>query len=195
MDKRHSEQHRKTGETDITLALELDGGGRAEISTGIAFFDHMLSQTVKHGRLDLRLQAAGDLEIDAHHTVEDCGLILGDALSAALGDKAGIRRFGNAYAPLDESLARVVIDLSGRPSLSYHVVPSRLEIGGMDADLFREFFQALTHRGRLALHIDLIRGVNAHHQMEAVFKAFGLALAAAVARTADTGVPSTKGVL
>ena len=192
---RRAEVSRQTNETSIRAVWEIDGSGNGEIATGIAFFDHMLSQTVKHGRFNLSLAAEGDLQIDAHHTVEDCGIVLGQAIGEALGDKAGVRRFAHAYAPLDESLARVVVDLSGRAGLSYNVALSRQEVGGMDGDLFREFFQALVNAAKLTLHVDLLRGVNAHHQMEAVFKAFGLALSAACERRGDGGIPSTKGAL
>ena len=154
----------------------------------------MLSQLVFHGRLDLNLTATGDTAIDAHHTVEDCGIVFGQALAQALGDKFGIARFGYAYAPLDEALARVVVDISGRPSLNYHVALSRFDVGGMDGDLLREFFQAVVNAAALTLHIDLLRGINAHHQAEAIFKAFGLALSAALSTRAK-GIPSTKGAL
>lgn len=189
---------RKTRETDITLEMSLDGDGRSDISTGLPFFDHMLAQTAQHGRLNITLKADGDLQVDAHHTIEDCGLAFGEALAGCIGDKTGLRRFGHAYAPLDESLARVVVDLSGRPSLTYQVSPARAEIGGIDADLFREFFQSLANAGRLTLHVDLLRGINGHHQIEAVFKAFGLALASATEKVGGAGgarTPSTKGIL
>ena len=185
---------RKTSETEITAELNLDGDGQSELKTGIAFFDHMLAQTARHGGLTLCVRATGDLDIDGHHTVEDCGLALGEALETALGDKTGIARFGYAYAPLDESLARAVVDLSGRPSLTWRARLSREEVGGMDSDLLREFFQALANRAKMTLHLDLVRGVNAHHQAECMFKAFGLALKAAAAKTGG-GLPSTKGVL
>lgn len=191
---RRAEISRKTAETEIRAELALDGGGESEINTGLPFFDHMLAQTARHGGLFLRLKAAGDLRIDAHHTVEDCGIVLGGALGEALGDKSGVARFGWAYAPLDESLSRAVIDLSGRPSLVYRAELSRPDVGGMDADLPREFFQALANHAKLTLHIDLLRGVNAHHQAESMFKAFGLALKSAAAITGG-GLPSTKGVL
>lgn len=191
---RRAEISRKTAETEIRAELVLDGGGESEINTGLPFFDHMLAQTARHGGLFLRLEAAGDLRIDAHHTVEDCGIVLGGALGGALGDKSGVARFGWAYAPLDESLSRAVIDLSGRPSLVYRAELSRPDVGGMDADLPREFFQALANHAKLTLHIDLLRGVNAHHQAESMFKAFGLALKSAAAITGG-GLPSTKGVL
>ena len=191
---RHAEVSRRTAETDITLALLLDGEGAADINTGLPFFDHMLAQTARHGGVDLSLRAAGDLQVDGHHTVEDCGLALGRALRQALGDKIGIARFGHAYAPLDESLSRVVVDLSGRPSLTYHVSLAQNTVGGMEADLLREFFQALANSGEVTLHVDLLRGLNAHHQAESLFKAFGLALKMAVMRVGG-GLPSTKGVL
>ena len=194
MKKRQTDITRRTNETDITLFLCLDGDGDGDIDSGVPFFDHMLAQTTRHGRFTLRLRAQGDLQIDAHHTLEDCGIALGTALAACLDDKTGVRRFAHAYAPLDESLARVVVDLSGRASLSYHAALSRADVGGVDADLFREFFQAFANNAKITLHIDLLRGVNAHHQMEAIFKALGLALADAVRRD-GAHLPSTKGVL
>jgi imidazoleglycerol-phosphate dehydratase len=154
----------------------------------------MLAQTTRHGHLKLQLSAQGDLHIDAHHTVEDCGIVFGEALLQALGNKAGIARFGYAYAPLDESLARVVVDFSGRSSLTYQVTLAQTVVGGMEADLLREFFQALSNNAKLTLHVDLLRGINAHHQAESVFKAFGLALRMAVMRIGNE-LPSTKGVL
>lgn len=195
MTVRTSHIDRQTNETTIHLSLNLDEGGVVDISTGIAFFDHMLSQVARHGRLGLTLHAKGDLQVDAHHTVEDCGIALGQALAAALGDKKGVNRFAHAFAPLDESLARVVVDLSGRPSLNFYADFSRHQIGEMDSDLFREFFQAVVNNAKITLHIDLIRGTNAHHQIEAIFKAFGLALRGAVAVNDESGIPSTKGVL
>ncbi|MBE8158147.1 MAG: imidazoleglycerol-phosphate dehydratase HisB [Betaproteobacteria bacterium] len=185
---------RQTAETTIEAELILDGGGESEINTGLPFFDHMLAQTARHGGMFLRLRAAGDLQIDGHHTVEDCGIVLGRALAEALGEKCGIARFGWAFAPLDESLSRAVVDLSGRPSLVYQAALARAEIGGMDSDLPREFFQALANHAKLTLHLDLLRGVNAHHQAESMFKAFGLALKMAATKTGG-GLPSTKGVL
>ena len=185
---------RATNETSIQATLSLDDARVNEINTGLPFFDHMLAQTARHGKLGLRLCAEGDLHIDGHHTVEDCGIALGQALEKALGDKIGIIRFGYAYAPLDESLARVVVDISGRPSLNYHVSLSRREIGGLEADLLREFFQAFANHAKITLHIDLLRGINAHHQAESIFKAFGLALKMAINRQ-DADLPSTKGVL
>ena len=190
---RNTTLSRTTRETDIRLSFCLDGGECA-INTGIAFFDHMLEQIARHGGIGMTLQANGDLAVDAHHTVEDCGILLGQAIAECLGDKDGVRRFGHAYAPLDEALARCVVDLSGRASLSYHVSLSRTTVGNMDGDLFREFFQALANNAKLTLHIDLLRGINAHHQIEAVCKSFGLALAQA-ATIAGGGVRSTKGSL
>lgn len=191
---RRAEVARKTAETDVRIELALDGGGDSEIVTGVPFFDHMLSQTARHGRLSMRLHASGDLQIDAHHTVEDCGIVFGQALARALGDKSGVARFGWAYAPLDESLARAVVDLSGRPSLAFSAQFARDQVGGMESDLVREFFQALANHAGITLHLDLLRGVNAHHQAESMFKAFGLALKMAAARTGG-GMPSTKGML
>ena len=193
---RKAEILRKTGETRVRVALSLDGDGACDAQSGIPFFDHMLSQVARHGGFDLALSAQGDLEVDAHHTTEDCGIALGQALARALGDKGGVARFGHAYAPLDESLARAVVDLSGRPSLTFDGRISREQVGGMDSDLFREFFQALANHAGATLHLDILRGVNAHHQVEALFKAFGLALRAATRRSGGDGrPPSTKGVL
>ena len=186
---------RTTGETRIHAVWETDGSGSGDIKTGIAFFDHMLLQIVRHGKFNLILHAEGDLAVDAHHTVEDCGLVIGQALRQSLADFRGIKRFGSAYAPLDESLARTVVDFSGRPGLFYTVNLSRTEIGGIDSDLFREFFRAMTTTAQLTLHIELLHGINAHHQIEAIFKAVGLALAAATTRSGDNEIPSTKGVL
>ena len=184
---------RETAETQIKATLALDGGD-SKINTGVPFFDHMLAQTARHGGLALELQAAGDLPIDAHHTVEDCGIVFGQLLAAALGDKSSIARFGYAYAPLDESLSRVVVDISGRSSLTYRARLSRRDIGGMDADLLREFFQAMVNHAQITVHVDLLRGINAHHQAESIFKAFGLSLRMATAKTGG-GLPTTKGVL
>jgi len=186
---------RETRETRIQLDVTL-GGGAVEISTGLAFVDHMLEAFARHGRFGLVIQAQGDLEVDAHHTLEDLGLTLGRALKEALGDKASIRRFGSAYVPMDEALARVVVDLSGRPHLAYRVTPPSPVCGGFDSRLFHEFFQALANAGALTLHLDLLAGAEVHHAFEALFKAFGRALAEAVALDAGVqGVPSTKGVL
>lgn len=187
---------RKTRETDINLTLNLDGNGTARLSSGIPFLDHMLEQIARHGLVDLVIEAEGDLEIDAHHTVEDIGICLGEALHDALGDKAGIARYGHAYVPLDEALSRVVLDLSGRPGLEYHVDFPKATVGGFDVELFREFFQALCNHGRLTLHIDCLRGVNNHHIIETVFKAFGRALRMACEHDPrQSGIPSTKGAL
>ncbi|NLF17167.1 MAG: imidazoleglycerol-phosphate dehydratase HisB [Lentisphaerae bacterium] len=192
---RKAQVTRETRETRIQLELTL-GVGAIEISTGLPFVDHMLEAFARHGRLGLVIQAQGDLEVDAHHTLEDLGLTLGRALKEALGDKASIRRFGSAYVPMDEALARVVVDLSGRPHLAYRVTPPSPVCGGFDSRLFHEFFQALANAGALTLHLDLIAGAEVHHAFEALFKAFGRALAEAVALDAGVkGVPSTKGVL
>ena len=185
---------RNTAETKIEGALWLDGGGETAVETGLPFFDHMLMQTAKHGGLSLRLRAEGDLHIDDHHTVEDCGIVVGQLMARALGDKVGVARFGWAYAPLDESLSRAVVDLSGRPSLSYHAALSREQAGGMRTETAREFFQAVANHAGLTLHLDLLRGVNTHHQIESLFKAFGLAFKMAAKITGDS-LPSTKGVL
>jgi len=187
---------RTTKETSIRLSLNLDGDGRADISTTIPFLDHMLEQIARHGLIDLAIAAKGDREIDDHHTVEDIGICLGEALHDALGDKQGITRYGHAYVPLDEALARVVLDLSGRPGLEYHLSFPKERVGDFDVDLFREFFQAVVNHGRITLHLDTIRGANNHHIIETAFKAFGRALRMAV--TPDPrqpGIPSTKGAL
>jgi len=188
---------RNTLETRIQVTLDLDGSGRASFQTGLPFLDHMLDQVARHGLIDLAITAAGDLHIDAHHTAEDIGITLGQALAQALGDKTGIRRYGHAYVPLDEALSRVVIDLSGRPGLEFHCAFTRAMIGAFDVDLFREFFQGLVNHGALTLHIDNLRGDNAHHQAETIFKAFGRALRMAVEPDPRMGgiLPSTKGAL
>jgi imidazoleglycerol-phosphate dehydratase len=187
---------RKTKETEVAVKINLDGGGVCAAKSGIAFLDHMLSQLALHGGLDLRLTARGDLAVDAHHTIEDCGIALGKALDDALGDKkSGIARYGFAFAPLDEALARAVVDLSGRGGLFWGGAFSRDEVGGFDSDLIREFFRALADNARATIHLDLLAGVNAHHQAEALFKAFALALKQAVARAGGRRVPSTKGTL
>jgi imidazoleglycerol-phosphate dehydratase len=187
---------RRTKETTIIVTVDLDGSGRSELATGVPFLDHMLDQVARHGMLDLSVQAKGDLHIDAHHTVEDVGIALGQAVAKALGDKAGVVRFGHAYVPLDEALSRVVVDLSGRPGLEYHVPFTRAMIGGFDVDLTHEFFQGFVNHALATLHIDNLRGDNAHHQAETVFKAFARALRMAVARDPRvSGVPSTKGTL
>ena len=194
---RKAEIQRDTKETQIFVALDLDGTGRAELSSGIPFLDHMLDQIARHGAIDLTVRARGDLEIDAHHTVEDIGITLGQALAKALGDKKGIRRYGHAYVPLDEALSRVVVDFSGRPGLEFHVAFTRARVGDFDVDLTHEFFQGLVNHALATVHIDNLRGDNAHHQCETVFKAFARALRAAVEpdpRAAGT-IPSTKGSL
>ena len=188
---------RKTAETDIVVELDLDGGGRAKLATGVPFLDHMLDQVARHGLVDLTVTATGDLHIDSHHTVEDIGITLGQAFKAALGDKKGVVRYGHAYVPLDEALSRVVIDLSGRPGLEFHVTFTRAMIGTFDVDLAHEFFQGFVNHAHVTLHVDNLRGDNAHHQCETVFKAFGRALRMAVAmdpRAAES-IPSTKGSL
>ena len=187
---------RDTLETRIQIRINLDGSGHAQLATGLPFLDHMLDQIARHGLIDLDIAAQGDLHIDAHHTVEDVGITLGQALGQALGDKRSIRRYGHAYVPLDEALSRVVLDCSGRPGLEYAVEFPRARIGEFDVDLFREFFQGFVNHALLTLHIDTLRGRNAHHIAETVFKAFGRALRMAVEpdpRT--TGIPSTKGSL
>ena len=188
---------RNTLETRITVSLNLDGTGVSRLATGVPFLDHMLDQIARHGLIDLDIQAEGDLHIDAHHTVEDTGITLGQAFAQALGDKKGIRRYGHAYVPLDEALSRVVIDLSGRPGLEYHVDYTRARIGEFDVDLFLEFFRGFINHAGVTLHIDNLRGINAHHQAETIFKAFGRALRMAVEADARMGdaLPSTKGVL
>jgi imidazoleglycerol-phosphate dehydratase len=188
---------RGTKETKISVTVNLDGEGRAELATGVPFLDHMLDQVARHGMLDLAVHAEGDLHIDGHHTVEDVGITLGQAVKQALGEKAGLVRYGYAYVPLDEALSRVVIDLSGRPGLEFHVTFSRAMIGSFDVDLTHEFFQGFANHALVTLHVDNLRGDNAHHQAETVFKAFARALRMAVARDPRAGgaVPSTKGAL
>jgi imidazoleglycerol-phosphate dehydratase len=194
---RSAEVTRNTKETQIRVKLDLDGSGRAKLSTGLPFLEHMLDQVARHGMLDLEIEAKGDLHIDAHHTVEDIGITLGQALAKALGDKAGVRRFGHAYVPLDEALSRAVIDFSGRPGLEYHVEFARALIGEFDVDLMHEFFQGFANHAQVTLHIDNLRGDNAHHQCETIFKAFARALrmAAELDPRAAGSVPSTKGSL
>ena len=194
---RQAEITRNTLETKIRVVLDLDGTGASSLATGVGFFDHMLDQIERHGLVDLTVEAKGDLHIDAHHTVEDVGITVGQALARALGDKTGLRRYGYAYVPLDEALSRVVIDLSGRPGLEFHVEFRRAVIGAFDVDLIHEFFQGLVNHALLTLHIDNLRGDNAHHQAETVFKAFGRALRMAVEPDprAPGVVPSTKGTL
>jgi imidazoleglycerol-phosphate dehydratase len=194
---RTAEVSRNTAETKITVKLNLDGTGQSKLSTGIGFFDHMLDQIARHGLIDLDIQAEGDLHIDGHHTVEDVGITLGQAVAKAVGDKKGIRRYGHAYVPLDEALSRVVIDFSGRPGLEMHVPFTSGVIGTFDSQLAFEFFQGFVNHAFVTLHIDNLRGVNAHHQAETVFKAFARALRAALEldpRSAGT-IPSTKGSL
>lgn len=194
---RRAEVKRDTLETQIRVALNLDGTGRAAIQTGIGFFDHMLDQIARHGLIDLDVHAKGDLHIDGHHTVEDVGITMGQAFSQALGDKRGLVRYGHAYVPLDEALSRVVVDLSGRPGLEFHVPFTRAMIGGFDVDLAHEFFQGFVNHANVTLHVDNLRGVNAHHQAETVFKAFGRALRMATSRDPRSAgqMPSTKGLL
>jgi len=188
--------NRKTRETDIELSLGLDGGGRSKIATGIGFLDHMLTSFATHGRFDLEVKCKGDLHVDAHHSVEDVGIAFGQALKQALGDKVGIVRFGHAYCPLDEALSRCVIDLSGRPWLTFGVTFKAQRVGDMPTELFEDFFWALADHGRLNVHLDLIRGRNGHHIAETLFKASSRALAMAVALDPRVkGVPSTKGSL
>lgn len=194
---RTAQVSRNTAETQITVSINLDGTGVSKLSTGVGFFDHMLDQIARHGLVDLDIQAKGDLHIDAHHTVEDVGITLGQALARAIGDKKGIRRYGHAYVPLDEALSRVVIDFSGRPGLEWHVPFTRAMIGEFDVDLAHEFFQGLVNHAAITVHVDNLRGDNAHHQCETVFKAFGRALRAAAERDPRMGevIPSTKGSL
>jgi len=188
---------RNTKETQISVAVNLDGRGEGKLDSGVPFLDHMLDQVVRHGLIDIDLKATGDLHIDAHHTVEDIGITLGQAIAKALGDKTGVRRYGHAYVPLDEALSRVVVDLSGRPGLDCHVSFTRARVGEFDVDLVYEFFQGFVNHALVTLHIDNLRGVNAHHQCETIFKAFGRALRMAVEpdpRAAGI-MPSTKGSL
>jgi imidazoleglycerol-phosphate dehydratase len=188
---------RNTNETQIRVAINLDGTGVQKLNTGVPFLDHMLDQIARHGLIDLDIECVGDLHIDAHHTVEDTGITLGMAVAQAIGDKKGIRRYGHAYVPLDEALSRVVIDFSGRPGLEMHVPWKRAMIGNFDVDLAHEFFQGFVNHALVSLHIDNLRGENAHHQCETVFKAFGRALRMAAeldARAVGT-IPSTKGCL
>lgn len=194
---RQAQVTRNTQETQISVQLNLDGTGRSELSTGIGFFDHMLDQIARHGLIDLKVKAEGDLHIDGHHTVEDVGIAIGQALAQAIGDKKGIRRYGHAYVPLDEALSRVVIDFSGRPGLTMHVPFTSGSIGTFDAQLTYEFFQGLVNHAFITVHIDNLRGQNAHHQAETVFKAFGRALRMATeADPRSAGlIPSTKGSL
>lgn len=197
MSARTARVERATLETRISVDLNLDGSGLSRLATGLPFFDHMLDQIARHGALDLAITADGDLAVDAHHTVEDVGITFGQALARALGDKKGIQRYGHAYVPLDEALSRVVIDFSGRPGLEYAVSYSRARIGDFDVDLIREFFQGVVNHAHATVHIDNLKGRNAHHVAETVFKAFGRALRQAAApdeRQAQV-IPSTKGSL
>lgn len=197
MAERTTRVTRDSKETQISLTVNLDGAGHAEINTGLPFLEHMLDQVARHGVIDIKIDAKGDLEIDAHHTVEDIGICFGQAVLEAVGDKRAIRRYGHAYVPLDEALSRVVIDLSGRPGLTYEIDFPRARIGDFDVDLFGEFFRGFVNHAKCTLHIDNLRGRNAHHIIETVFKAFGRALRMAVERDPRMGdeLPSTKGVL
>ena len=197
MSARTAEIVRNTAETRIRVVVDLDGSGRSQLATGIGFFDHMLDQVGRHGLLDLTVEASGDLHVDGHHTVEDVGITLGQAVARALGDRKGIRRYGHAYVPLDEALSRAVIDFSGRPGLVWNVPFTRAMIGEFDADLAHEFFQGFVNHALLTLHVDNLRGDNAHHQCETVFKAFARALRMAVEHDPRAAgvVPSTKGTL
>ena len=197
MGMRRAEVTRNTLETKIAVEVNLDGSGVCSLSTRIPFLEHMLDQVARHGLIDLIIKADGDLEIDAHHTVEDVGITLGQAILEAVGDKKGIQRYGHAYVPLDEALSRVVLDFSGRPGLNYNIDFDRPKVGDFDVDLFHEFFQGFVNHSLVTLHIDNLKGVNAHHQIETVFKAFGRALRMAVAIDArmTNVLPSTKGFL
>ncbi|HKJ82559.1 MAG TPA: imidazoleglycerol-phosphate dehydratase HisB [Mariprofundaceae bacterium] len=193
---RNASIERTTKETSIELSVNLDGTGTSTIDTSIPFLDHMLEQVARHGLIDFTVKATGDREIDDHHTVEDIGICLGNALHDALGDKAGVVRYGHAYVPLDEALCRVVLDLSGRPNLVYQVELPKERVGDFDVDLIKEFFQAVVNQARITLHIDVLRGDNNHHIIETMFKAFGRALRMAVAKDdRQQGIPSTKGAL
>jgi imidazoleglycerol-phosphate dehydratase len=195
--ERTAKVNRDTLETQVQVSINLDGTGQSSFNTGVPFLDHMLDQVARHGLIDLDIEARGDLHIDAHHTVEDIGITLGQAFAQAVGDKKGICRYGHAYVPLDEALSRVVVDFSGRPGLEYHVSYPRASIGGFDVDLFVEFFQGFVNHAQVSLHIDNLRGKNAHHIAETIFKAFGRALRMAL--TADARMqgilPTTKGAL
>jgi imidazoleglycerol-phosphate dehydratase len=193
---RKAEASRNTNETRIGVKLNLDGSGKSRIATGVPFLDHMLEQVARHAVFDLEVSAKGDLHIDAHHTVEDVGIALGQAFARAVGDKKGVRRYGHAYVPLDEALSRAVVDLSGRPGLENHIEFSRARIGEIDVDLVHEFFQGFVNHAQVTLHVDNLKGVNAHHQAETAFKAVARALRMAVERDSRVkDVPSTKGSL
>jgi imidazoleglycerol-phosphate dehydratase len=194
---RQADVTRNTSETQIQIVINLDGTGKAELASGVPFLDHMLDQIARHGMIDLKVVAKGDTHIDDHHTVEDVGITLGQAIAKAVGDKAGITRYGYSYVPLDETLSRVVIDFSGRPGLEFHVPFTRARVGDFDVDLSIEFFRGFVNHAGVTLHIDNLRGVNAHHQIETVFKAFGRALRMALTPDprAAGQVPSTKGSL
>ncbi len=195
--ERKAQVDRNTLETQISCSINLDGTGVSSFDTGLPFLEHMLDQIARHGLIDIQVNARGDLHIDAHHTVEDIGITLGQAFNQAMGDKRGIRRYGHAYVPLDEALSRVVIDFSGRPGLEYHVDFTRASVGGFDIDLFREFFHGFVNHANLTLHIDNLRGANTHHQIETIFKAFGRSLRMALELDQRMGdiMPSTKGTL
>lgn len=193
---RQAQIQRITRETQIRVSLDLDGTGAAQFQTGVPFLEHMLEQIARHGLIDLQIEAQGDLHIDAHHTVEDIGITLGQALKQAWGDKTGVRRYGHAYVPLDEALTRVVIDLSGRPGLEFHADFPQLRIGQFDVELVREFFQGLVNHAQITVHVDALRGRNTHHIVETMFKALGRALRMAVEiDPRSTQIPSTKGCL
>lgn len=193
--KRAAESRRSTKETTVEVQLTLDGSGKAEIATGIGFLDHMLELLTHHGGLDLSVRAQGDLHVDFHHTVEDVGLVLGDCLEQALGDRAGVNRFGLAYVPLDEALSRVVVDLSGRPYLDWRVRFTAERVGDLPTELFQDFFRALSDRSKVTLHVETLHGDNNHHIIETVFKAFARSLRQATRLTGSSSVPSTKGTL
>lgn len=197
MSDRKATVSRNTLETQISATVNLDGTGKTRFLTGVPFLEHMLDQVARHGSIDIDIEAKGDLHIDAHHTVEDVGITLGQAFAKAAGDKKGIRRYGHAYVPLDEALSRVVVDLSGRPGLEYHVAYPRARIGDFDVDLFLELFRGFVNHAQITLHIDNLRGTNAHHVAETIFKAFGRALRQAVEvdPRAVGAIPSTKGAL
>jgi imidazoleglycerol-phosphate dehydratase len=194
---RQSQVTRNTSETQIKVNLNLDGTGKAELDTGVPFLDHMLDQVARHGMIDLKISAKGDLHIDAHHTVEDIGITLGQAFTQAIGDKKGLRRYGHAFVPLDEALSRVVVDLSGRPGMKFNIIFVRARIGEFDVDLVNEFFQGFVTHAMVTLHVDNLSGDNAHHQAETAFKAFGRALRMAMELDprAIGVIPSTKGSL